>query len=182
MAKKEPHDVVCGQRLRECREEKGMTQAKLAEAVYQLPENRGKERSANQIGYLERGTRPISLEYAALLSKVLGVREEYLLGKDDHKNIIQQFQKMVDDVQLEGFLLYTGLSAYAELAGYTITAPPLMEGRSFEEIFTDMKNGYQISKDGKTIAMSMAEMNRFENEVFDFVELKFKHLFKEKED
>ena len=31
MSKNNPHDVVCGKRLRECREEKGLTQQQVSE-------------------------------------------------------------------------------------------------------------------------------------------------------
>jgi hypothetical protein len=43
-----------------------------------------------------------------------------------------------------------------------------------------MKAGYRITKDNQTVTLSLEEMNRFENEVCDFVELKLKHLFKQK--
>lgn len=40
--------------------------------------------------------------------------------------------------------------------------------------------GYTISHDGVSIELSLEEMSVFENEVCDFVELQFKHLFKRK--
>lgn len=180
MSKNNPHDVVCGKRLRECREEKGLTQAELAEAVYNLPENRGKERSGNQIGYMERGDRAISLEYAALLSRVLDVRAEYLLGKDDFKNALGQLQNAIEEMNREGNLLYTGLVAFGELAGYSIKMADIYGGKTLKEIFSEIKSGCKISKGEETISLSLEEMNQFENEVLDFVELKFRHLFKQK--
>ena len=74
-----------GERVRECREEQHLTLEKLAELVYELPENGGKPRSSVHIGYIERGDRELSYEWARLLSKALGVRVEYLLGEDDYK-------------------------------------------------------------------------------------------------
>ena len=77
--------IRCGKRVRECRKEAGFTQEKLALEISLLPENRDKPRSEKQLSYIERGKRPLSIEYARLLSKLLKVREEYLLCEDDYK-------------------------------------------------------------------------------------------------
>ena len=62
----------------------------------------------------------------------------------------------------------------------TRTPPNLSNTGSFENYFKQMKAGYRITKDNQTVTLSLEEMNRFENEVCDFVELKLKHLFKQK--
>lgn len=77
--------LLLGQRLKQCRINAGYTQRKLIEAIEALPENNEKIRSEKQISAIERGKRTISLEYAHLVSKVLNIREEYLLGEDDYK-------------------------------------------------------------------------------------------------
>ena len=82
--------LMAGERLKECRELRGITQEKLAELIELLPGNNGKVRSAKQISYLENGTRAISMEYAVLLSQALHVRIEYLLLKDDYKTDIER--------------------------------------------------------------------------------------------
>lgn len=76
---------LMGERLKECRDIKGLSQEQLAEAVESLPDNHGKTRSAKHISYLENGTRAMSVEYANLLSQVLNVRPEYLLLKDNYR-------------------------------------------------------------------------------------------------
>ena len=89
----ELNNKECGKRLRECRKECGLTQAQLADKINELEEKnqifpeRKKEcfHSDKQISYLENGSRPISPNYARLLSRVLGVRYEWLMGEDDHK-------------------------------------------------------------------------------------------------
>lgn len=78
--------LLCGERLKKCREAAGYTQEELINKIMLLPENRGKERNEKHISSVENGRRPLSIEYARLISKVLNVREEYLLGKDDFKN------------------------------------------------------------------------------------------------
>lgn len=42
------------------------------------------KKSAYNIGYIERGTRPLSNDYALLLSQALQVRVQYLLLEDDY--------------------------------------------------------------------------------------------------
>ena len=77
--------LLCGERLKECREAAGYTQEELINKIMLLPENRGKERNEKHISSVENGRRPLSIEYARLISKVLNVREDYLLGKDNFK-------------------------------------------------------------------------------------------------
>ena len=76
---------LMGQRLKECRDIRGLSQDQLAEAVERLSDNRGKTRSAKHISYLENGVRAMSVEYANLLAQALNIRPEYLLLKDDFK-------------------------------------------------------------------------------------------------
>lgn len=64
----------CGDRLKECREKIGMTQSELAEES---------NYSITQISYIENGKRGLSIEAARIFSKILGVRENYLLAVDD---------------------------------------------------------------------------------------------------
>ena len=66
--------LLSGKRLAQCRNEKGMTQKELGEMVYV---------TGQHISNVERGVKPLSLELARALSKLFGVREEYLLGEDD---------------------------------------------------------------------------------------------------
>jgi len=79
-----------GKRLRQCREMRGLSRAKLIEAVELLPDNHGKSRSEKQLSYLENGARSLSMEYASLLAQALHIRVEYLLLKDDYKTEIER--------------------------------------------------------------------------------------------
>lgn len=75
--------LLLGKRLRECRTAAGLTQPKLIEMIENLPENNGKIRNDKHLSAVERGERILSIEYATLISKVLHIRHEYLLGYDD---------------------------------------------------------------------------------------------------
>lgn len=66
--------ILNGERLAECRKKKGLKQKELADAVHV---------TLQHISNVERGKKNMSVELARNLSKVLGVREEYLLGEDD---------------------------------------------------------------------------------------------------
>ena len=66
------------------------------------------------------------------------------------------------------------------LTDYEVTPPNLPNTGSVENYLKELKAGYRIMKDNQTVTLSLEEMNRFENEVCDFVELKLKHLFKQK--
>lgn len=77
--------LLSAQRVKECREEKGLSQEELIQKIELLPENRGKHRNEKHLSAVECGKRALSIEYARLISKVLMVREEYLLGYDDFK-------------------------------------------------------------------------------------------------
>ena len=77
-----------GRRLKELRigtfiDGKPMTQEQLTLKLDELEP--GKEHSEKQIGYIERGQRKISLNYARLLSQVFNVDSAYLLCESDFK-------------------------------------------------------------------------------------------------
>ncbi len=176
----EDKKVIAGKRLRECRKKLNLTQEMLAEKIGELPENNGKDRSDKHIGYMERGLREISPEYARLLGKVLGVLPEYFLLEVDYATEAEHFADVINAMNNEGDLLYTGLSAFALLNQFEITPPQTKGTGSLENYFRAVKKGYTISKGEQAVSLSVEEMNRFENEVCDFVELKLKHLFKQK--
>ncbi len=76
---------MIGRRIRNLREGAGLTLQELADKVYCLPENKGRARSSQHIGYIERGERPLSPEWSMLLAKIFDVRVDYLMLKDDFK-------------------------------------------------------------------------------------------------
>lgn len=83
VTKTDEKKILCGKRLKECRKRMGYTQQELIALIENLPENNGKTRNEKHLSSVERGLRSLSIEYASLISKVLLVRKEYLLGYDD---------------------------------------------------------------------------------------------------
>lgn len=110
---------------------------------------------------------------------------EWLMGYADFKNNSEKFDAVIAKMQDEGSLLLHGLTAFAKLCDYQIelTSPahkPNEGSASIEKWIKMVRDGYTIQKDGQTVNLSLEEMNLFENEVCDFVELKLKHLLKQK--
>lgn len=83
VTKTDEKKILCGKRLKECRKRMGYTQQELIALIEKLPENNGKTRSEKHLSSVERGLRSLSIEYASLISEILLVRKEYLLGYDD---------------------------------------------------------------------------------------------------
>ena len=127
-----------------------------------------------------RGSKRLTPELAIKIAKLFPpTRIEWLLGEDDFQTEEMRFMDEMSVIRHEGNLLYTGLCAFAELTDYKIT-PLAMNAGSFEEFFDAVKAAYRITDGTQSVTLSLEEMNQFENEVCDFVELKLKHLFKQK--
>ena len=86
-----------GERVRECRQMRGLSREELTGLIYDLPANQGKNRSAKQIGYIESGSRPLSSEYAELIAEALNVRSEYLQLKDNFKTEADKMEAQLDN-------------------------------------------------------------------------------------
>ena len=127
-----------------------------------------------------RGSKRLTPELAIKIAKLFPpTRIEWLLGEDDFQTEAMRFMDEMAVIRHEGNLLYTGLCAFAELTDYK-TTPLAMNAGSFEEFFDAVKAAYRITDGKQSVTLSLEEMNQFENEVCDFVELKLKHLFKQK--
>src|SRR3990167_2554813 len=69
-----------GEKIKKLRKDRELTQKKLAEKLGRLS---GKKYIFQQIGFMENGTRPISLKELKILAEIFGVITNYLL--DDSK-------------------------------------------------------------------------------------------------
>ena len=79
MTKKENEiglNILMGQRLKECRENKGLKQYELANEI---------SVTKQYLNAIERGRKPLTIEVAHSCGSVLHVRAEYLLCQDDYK-------------------------------------------------------------------------------------------------
>ena len=166
-----------GERLKKLRKERNMTQEELADEVSKLQVG-ARQCSEKSISMLENG-RLMSRKYAHLFAQVFNVDEDFILCESDHPTAADAFAEAVKEMNKEGELLHKGLFAFALLNGYAISAKPITG--SPEQIFAVLRSRYQIEKDGKSIFLSIEEMNDLENELCEMVEIRLRHLFGEHE-
>lgn len=160
-----------GDRVKKIRKKLNLSREQLAEMVHCSPD---------LISAIEQNRRNLTVDRADELAEQLHVRKEYLLCFDDYETNAARFGSVILATQHDGDLLHAGLSAFASLRGYEIILPDLSKTLSIEEVISDIKGGFKIIKGEKKITLSADELNGFENEVCDFVELKLKHLFAQK--
>lgn len=86
--KTQKSNTLQGNRLKECRLERHLTQEQLAEAA---------NLSKQHISYVECGKRSLSLDTVRSIAKILKVRESYLLCEDEFKTDSDQYIKEVHD-------------------------------------------------------------------------------------
>lgn len=168
-------NALRGDRVKRVLKEEKKSQKWLAEKLFLKPEH---------LNMMLNGKRPLGedkIQTIASLFPNRAMRIGWLLGYEDYENNADHLAKVVDEMNREGDLLFTGLSAFALLSGYEIIPPKIFEKKSLDEMFQEMRNGYVIKSGKSSISLSLEDMNRFENEVNDFVELMLKHLFARKE-
>lgn len=163
------------ERLKELIRETGIKQNQLAADT---------KISQQAISAMVQGKANVTETTAQLISeKFPQYSVEWLMGFSDYKNNAEQFCDTISRAQEKADLLLRGLSTFAQLTDYQIKLPlpPSVGGRVFvEDAITAIKEGYAISHGDESIQMSLEEMNTFENEILDLVELHLKHLFRRK--
>jgi len=196
MGQKTPKNIKVGLRVRSLRKKMGFTLSELAEKVYVLPENGGKQRTPQHIGYIERGERPLSRDWAALLSKVFNVRQEYLMCEDDFETMEQKtafplINKIVERQTkikaVESFIKEFGLTfeyvVPPELAKYANKKTEDISADELDEIFAfteSHEDQYKLTDNsGHTLLIiSRATKQNFIDELCDFFEFKLYRLSK----
>lgn len=155
--------------------EHNMTQVQLAIKMNRAPED---------LNPILNGKRTLSVEAAEKIADEFPgeVSAAWLLGLSEHKTVADHFTKVINEMNQEADLLFTGLSSFALLSGYEIIQPKIGGNASLDEMFQEIHSGYVIKKGERSISLSCVDMNRFENEVNDFVELMLKHLFARREE
>lgn len=163
------------ERLKQVIKEQGIKQTRLSEET---------GISQQAISAMVQGKANVTETTAAIMAeKFPQYSVEWLLGFTDYKNNTEEFGITVSQMQHEGYLLLKGLSSFAQLANYQIkSCPPVSTHGKIvvEDALKAVREGYIISHNHASIQLSIEEMNTFENEVFEFIELQLKHLFKRK--
>lgn len=178
-----------GARCRLYRKKANMTQAQLAEAIHC---------SVDLVSAIERGHRTLTIENAAAMSAIFGIRKECLLCFDnietDAEKRAMPFVERVVALQVEkdAFRLYAGLygcnivlidnSKYKSMTLDNFTEKSDQERA---DIILDISNNLDLyyysfqNKDGDELGRCNAnEYNEIVKEVSEFAEFKIKKLLK----
>lgn len=157
-----------GDRIKECRKLRGLSQAQLIEKIELLPDNHGKDRNEKQIAYLESGARTLSLEYATLIAQALQVRAEYLLLKDDYMTENDKFCASLDRMEESAKILHSVIRLAANSQGCDIESVDLTEDDDPVLVETDSLY-YVFKKDGMVIAhLSLMDYSKLRNEIYHY--------------
>lgn len=164
---------ICGKRLKELCEAEGITQVQLAKEVFL---------SQQTVSKIIKGHSSLTEDTAHRIhDKYPAYPFEWLMGYSNYKTNAEHLADVLSQCQKEGELLMVGLQAFAQLSGYTITftSPVLLDDqrKAPAEAWLKMfREGYTISNGEKSATISLEEMNRFQNEICDFVEFKLKRI------
>lgn len=171
---------LMGQRLKECREICGLSQAQLTEKVENLKDNRGKVRSAKQLSYLENGTRALSVEYAELLSQALNVRSEYLLLKDDFRTEADRIAAIAGMRHSRNDLIIEILRCHGYSVEDATQSMPIQvdeQGREFRVAMVSL-----ISPRGSTRLFTNEDFLKFLSQIDDSIEMQSAFQFRKLRD
>ena len=176
-----------GTRCKQYRKKVGMTQAKLAEEI---------NCSVDLISAIERGSRSLTIKNAEAMSKVLGVRKEFLLCFDDfetdgEKNAMPYVEATtVLQARKEAFRLYAGICGYnivlVDNSNYKNLSPDVftsMSPQKQSETLIGISNElgaiyYSLQTKGgvEGFRCNAAEFTSIVEEIAEFAEFKIKKL------
>lgn len=129
------------------------------------------------------GNRNLTEDFAArIITEYPKYRIEWLMGYDDFKTQADVVSHVINQAQSEQDMMFSALLLLGTLNGYSISSPKVYNGMSAEQAIGEIKAGYSINKDGKTIRLSIEEMNAFENLIVKQVGLQIDYLMNQKEE
>ena len=158
--------LISGERLKNCRKDKGLTQKQLAEQIYNNSDGSSTTGSEKQIGFLENNVREMSDKYAKVLSQALNVRYEYLLLYDNYRT--------VEELRKAEKAAYNGIDTLLEFIASQQKA-----------IISDPSSGcnHVIFKEGKEIgSLSWVQYEKLREDIFAFSVAWFTRILKECEE
>ena len=152
---------VCGNRLKTLCDKENTSQKDLAARIHISPQT---------ISKIVSGKCNLTKENAKLVVDLFGnkYRLEWLLGLDDYMTIADLNRSIIMQSYSTAELLAQGFQSFATLSGYTIT-PPNFSNNNAEMIVNEIKRGYKINKEDKTISISLEDMNKLQNDICDYV-------------
>ena len=168
--KKTEINPVRAERVKKIIELEGISQQDFADRIFQTQQH--VSRIVNQKSALTEETA------RAIVTAFPKYRIEWLLGYDDYMTFSDQLTGVIRETNKEAELLHNGFFSFARLSGFQIDVAPIAGTDSLEETFQNMKEYCTISRDGKSVTLSMAELNNLENELCDQIETRLRYMLK----
>lgn len=165
--KKAPINLKSCERLKTLLDEYNMSQAKLCRVA---------DISTTHVNRIIKGKENLTDAMAEIIAKAFPeenpeLLQEWLMGRNDFKDIKGQFSDVKDQLQNENYLLMNGLNCFAQLSGFTIEfTTKENEHDDFEKRIHHYTDGYTITRNDDSIQLSLIEMNRLQNEICDYIE------------
>lgn len=164
-----------GERVKELLKRYGWTQAQLAEKLNNMPES--------VLNAKLNGKRTLTEGDAIQIANLFPpVRKGWIMGEERYPTWGAELTGAMNQANQEGELLNIGFNAFAALNGYSVSFPelPSEDKGQIEQVLSALKQGFSISKDGKTVTLSVDEMNRLQNKICDHIGTELNYLFQEK--
>lgn len=170
------------ERLNTLVEDTGLTQVqftgdvKVKGSAYKNPHRLMTQQALSRIINLKA---PLTEQTAQkIIMKYPKYRIEWLLGFDDYMTTADLFAATLNQSREEGDTLHNAVVALAGLSGFTVEATEPQPDTSVFSIINAIKKGLTFKRDGKSVSFSLAELNEFENEICDYVEMRLKRMMK----
>ena len=160
---------IRAERVKTLLERENITQAELATRIFQSQQN---------ISRILNLKTPLTEETARLIISAFPekrYRIEWLLGYDDYPTPADQFSSVINTARSEADIMTRALISLAELSGFSIE-PTERADNSVESYLQAIKKSVTFSRDGRSVSLSLAELNDFENEICDYVEMRLKRM------
>ena len=147
-----------------------ITQTELADRIHMTQQN---------ISRIVQMKQPLTEETARLIIEAFPeYRIEWLLGYDDFMTKEDLYNDILHKAKEEATLLHSGLFSLAKLSGFKVDVASLSDTESAEKALHDIKEYCTISREEKSVSFSINELNSFENEICDYIELRLRYMMK----
>lgn len=105
-------------------------------------------------------------------------RIEWLLGYDDYMTRANYLLAVAAQCQEEAQVMNTAFFGLARLSGFSMELNRKYYDNSVVGLIQTIKSTITFSRDGKSVTLSLADINEIENELCDIVEARLKRMLK----
>lgn len=150
------------------------SQVKLADKIHMTQQN---------ISRIVQMKQPLTEETARLIIEAFpDYRIEWLLGYDNDMTENEKYLNKLDKAKSRSELLHDAIHSFLQLSGFDIKDTyhfslhgDVDENEAYNRI---MDAGYIISRDGKSVSMSLEDFTNFAKEINDYVAFRLNHIMK----